>query len=114
MPQTRIRGGGSGTRSFNGCWTCRLRRKKCDERKPVCKQCAGLRVPCHSSAAKPAWMDGGIQQEEMAQRLKRQVRSQALRRTRYGDSPGSYSGDDSVATLPGKLASPRDNAKDKL
>ena len=31
-----------GTRSRLGCWTCRLRRKKCDERRPACANCDSL------------------------------------------------------------------------
>ncbi|KAI4858564.1 fungal-specific transcription factor domain-containing protein [Hypoxylon rubiginosum] len=68
-------------RSFNGCWTCRLRRKKCDERRPVCDTCAALHITCHYDQEKPEWMDGGVRQEEMAERLKREVRETAhLRR----------------------------------
>ncbi|KAI0161094.1 fungal-specific transcription factor domain-containing protein [Hypoxylon sp. FL1284] len=67
-------------RSFNGCWTCRLRRKKCDERHPVCDTCAVLHITCHYSQVKPEWMDGGARQEEMAERLKRQVKDTASQR----------------------------------
>ncbi|KAI6081638.1 fungal-specific transcription factor domain-containing protein [Hypoxylon rubiginosum] len=67
-------------RSFNGCWTCRLRRKKCDERHPVCDTCAALHITCHYGQDKPEWMDGGVRQEEMAERLKREVKETAHRR----------------------------------
>jgi len=30
-----------GTRSRLGCWTCRLRRKKCDERRLACEKISG-------------------------------------------------------------------------
>ena len=72
------------TRSSGGCWTCRVRRKKCDEQRPVCKICASLHVTCHYSADRPAWMDGAVKQEEMAERLKREVKEQAIRHSRYG------------------------------
>ncbi|KAH8690753.1 fungal-specific transcription factor domain-containing protein [Talaromyces proteolyticus] len=68
------------TRSSNGCWTCRLRRKKCDENYPVCETCTALHITCHYSQDKPEWMDGGSKQEEMAMRLKRQVKEQFHRR----------------------------------
>lgn len=29
----------SRTKTFTGCWTCRSRRLKCDEKKPSCRQC---------------------------------------------------------------------------
>ena len=68
-------------RSFSGCWTCRLRRKKCDERQPVCEICATLHIACHYGEAKPEWMDGGAKQNEMAEQLKREVKENAhLRR----------------------------------
>lgn len=34
------------TRSSNGCTTCRTKRRKCDEVKPVCGTCERLKVPC--------------------------------------------------------------------
>jgi hypothetical protein len=74
-------------RSSNGCWTCRLRRKKCDEKHPVCDTCAALHITCHYSQDKPEWMDGGVRQEEMAERLKREVKERAHRRR--GERAGS-------------------------
>jgi C6 transcription factor Pro1 len=67
--------------SSNGCWTCRLRRKKCDEKHPLCDTCAALHITCHYDQDKPKWMDGGVRQEEMAAWLKREVKEKAhLRR----------------------------------
>src|ERR1700712_5507928 len=70
----------STTRTSNGCWTCRLRRKKCDEKPPVCDACAALHITCHYGQDKPEWMDGGAEQEKMAERLKREVKDMAHRR----------------------------------
>ncbi|TAQ89105.1 hypothetical protein B7494_g2608 [Chlorociboria aeruginascens] len=72
-------------RSSNGCWTCRLRRKKCDgfvrdEQHPVCDACAALHITCYYDAEKPDWMDGGTRQKEMAERLKGEVKENAHRR----------------------------------
>lgn len=67
-------------RSFNGCWTCRLRRKKCDEKRPVCDICSSLMITCHFSAEKPEWMDGGAQQDGMSEILKIEVKENARRR----------------------------------
>lgn len=72
--------GGSIPRSFNGCWTCRLRRKKCDEKHPICDVCAALHITCHYDPDKPEWMDGGVRQGEMAERIKREVKTTAHRR----------------------------------
>lgn len=40
-------------RSRDGCFTCRLRRKKCDEREGQCGQCIQLGTPCEYS--QPTW-----------------------------------------------------------
>ncbi|AMD22385.1 HGR046Wp [Eremothecium sinecaudum] len=37
-------------RSRNGCLTCRSRKKKCDERKPLCTSCRRNMLPCR-------WLD---------------------------------------------------------
>lgn len=33
-------------RSKTGCWTCRIRHKKCDEGKPICNNCAKINLKC--------------------------------------------------------------------
>ncbi|KAK7419253.1 hypothetical protein QQX98_003405 [Neonectria punicea] len=41
-----------------GCWTCRIRHRKCDELRPVCKECNSRQIPCYGYDAKPpAWMN---------------------------------------------------------
>ncbi|KAL2822876.1 fungal-specific transcription factor domain-containing protein [Aspergillus granulosus] len=67
-------------RSFDGCWTCRLRRKKCDERRPVCVTCDTLYITCHYGHDKPGWMDGGVRQKQMVERIKAEVKESADRR----------------------------------
>lgn len=67
-------------RSSGGCWTCRLRRKKCDEERPLCKGCHALEVDCFYSNEKPDWMDGGEKQKEKAEWLKREVKRKATYR----------------------------------
>jgi Fungal Zn(2)-Cys(6) binuclear cluster domain len=37
-------------RSKSGCWTCRARKVKCDERRPVCMGCNRLDLNCDYSA----------------------------------------------------------------
>ena len=72
---------GSRMKSFNGCWTCRLRHKKCDEKHPLYDACAALHITCHPfTSHKPEWMDGGVRQEEMAERVKLEVKENAHRR----------------------------------
>ncbi|KAF2173543.1 hypothetical protein M409DRAFT_15823 [Zasmidium cellare ATCC 36951] len=64
----------------SNCWTCKLRRKKCDGNRPTCNACAGLHIPCHQSQARPEWMDGGVRQEQMQEEIKCKVKENAHRR----------------------------------
>lgn len=79
-------------KSSRGCWTCRLRRKKCDEREPICAACAKLEIKCHyQQGNKPEWMDGGDGQAEMAEQVKREIKIKARRRR--GEPPFQVSSD---------------------
>ncbi|CAD6441708.1 d1d0f868-bc7f-4041-9282-0bd0376a3ad6 [Sclerotinia trifoliorum] len=70
-------------RSKNGCWTCRLRKKKCDERKPSpCSLCESLAITCYGYGAKPEWMDNGIKEKEMANSIKQIVKHTSRRKIR--------------------------------
>ncbi|KAI3394588.1 hypothetical protein diail_2511 [Diaporthe ilicicola] len=79
-------------RSSDGCWTCRLRRKKCDEARPNCAACAALEISCLYSDEKPEWMDGGTRQAEKAEEVKAEVKRKAAwrRERKYmsGIEPG--------------------------
>ncbi|KAF2716873.1 hypothetical protein K431DRAFT_234391 [Polychaeton citri CBS 116435] len=67
-------------RSSSGCWTCKVRRKKCDgDNETPCKNCLSLCIPCRRGA-KPEWMDGGRRQMEKAEELKREVRAKSHHR----------------------------------
>jgi hypothetical protein len=61
-------------RSNGGCWTCRVRRKKCDEANPTCLTCASLHLPCYGYGPKPAWMDRGSKEREVAKSLRDTVK----------------------------------------
>lgn len=61
-----------------GCWTCKLRRKRCDETRPICGNCNSLVIDC-AYGAKPAWMDGGDRQKHKATSLKNEVKQNAAR-----------------------------------
>ncbi|KAJ5257139.1 hypothetical protein N7478_013243 [Penicillium angulare] len=60
-------------RSNHGCWTCRLRKKKCDENIPVCSACVSLELECHGYGPRPEWMDNGVLQRDQAFKFKRLV-----------------------------------------
>ncbi|CAG8972006.1 hypothetical protein HYALB_00008291 [Hymenoscyphus albidus] len=61
-------------RSKQGCWTCRLRKKKCDERHPICSTCESLTITCHGYDSKPDWMDGGENERAMANSIKQTIK----------------------------------------
>ena len=67
-------------RSPHGCWTCRARRKKCDENRPSCSTCASLELECHGYGPKPTWMDNGILQREQILCIKRSMHSKSKKR----------------------------------
>lgn len=53
-----------------GCWTCRVRHRKCDLETPECKECTDRHVHCHGYGPKPVWMDGGPEEEKERARIK--------------------------------------------
>ena len=61
-------------RSKTGCWTCRLRRKKCNEGGPPCANCESRGVFCHGYGPKPPWKDRGEKEKEQASMLRIQTR----------------------------------------
>lgn len=61
-------------RSKQGCWTCRLRKKKCDEAHPICSTCQSLTITCYGYDAKPEWMDNGEKEKAMANTIKQTVK----------------------------------------
>ncbi|KAF1357579.1 hypothetical protein EJ07DRAFT_128325, partial [Lizonia empirigonia] len=71
------------TRNINGCWTCKVRRKRCDQSLSVCATCTDLGIQCCYGKDKPTWMDGGEVQNSMAKQLTREIKRNAkLRRVR--------------------------------
>lgn len=72
----------AGRRSLHGCWTCRLRKKKCDETRPACLVCVSLDLNCHAYGRKPEWMDRGLLQKDKAREVKQTVQTQAARKYR--------------------------------
>lgn len=43
------------TRTRTGCWTCRARRKKCDESRPSCLACLSLNLQCEGYGVRLKW-----------------------------------------------------------
>lgn len=73
-------------RSLSGCWTCRLRRKKCDEVHPCCQTCTNLELDCSGYGSKPNWMDGHSTQALLQHDIKMQVKKTKSRK-RHVRSP---------------------------
>ncbi|PQE31250.1 hypothetical protein CJF32_00001845 [Rutstroemia sp. NJR-2017a WRK4] len=66
-------------RSNRGCWTCRLRKKKCDEERPGCRRCAGVNVQCHYGA-RPKWINDAKAGKEELERIKAIVAASASKK----------------------------------
>ncbi|KAG4437455.1 hypothetical protein IFR05_007060 [Cadophora sp. M221] len=71
-------------RSKQGCWTCRLRRKKCDERRDICLTCESLSITCYGYGEKPDWMDGGEKERSIAISIKQIVKHTSRKKGRLG------------------------------
>lgn len=57
-------------RSKQGCWTCRLRKKKCSEEKDRCHNCMKLGLPCDYAVDKPEYMNNNELKQEKQLELK--------------------------------------------
>ncbi|OOF96145.1 hypothetical protein ASPCADRAFT_130464 [Aspergillus carbonarius ITEM 5010] len=64
-------------RSREGCFTCRLRRKKCDENHPRCNSCANLDITCEY--VEPPWWRSMAARDVHKERIKRQIKLSRVR-----------------------------------
>jgi hypothetical protein len=55
-----------------GCYTCRLRRKKCDESHPACLACFSLGVTCEYDL--PAWWNSTAQRKNHKEIIKEKIK----------------------------------------
>jgi C6 transcription factor Pro1 len=79
-------------RSKQGCWTCRLRRKKCDEKHPLCSTCESLKIICYGYGEKPDWMDNGEKEKAIANNIKQIVKKTSRQKGRLGISMSRFQG----------------------
>jgi len=79
---------GTGERSKGGCWTCKLRKKKCDEIHPICSICRSLQISCHGYGARPLWLDGGAQEKRIITDMRVKVRETLSQRRRNRSQHG--------------------------
>jgi len=46
------------TRSYQGCWTCKRRRRRCDNARPTCQSCERRGVKCEGYEVRLRWGSG--------------------------------------------------------
>ncbi|KAJ4370645.1 DNA-binding transcriptional regulator ume6 [Neocucurbitaria cava] len=63
-------------RSRTGCFTCRLRRKKCDEGKPSCRACKHLGLKCEYK--RPMWWSNNEQRRGQKEMIKNIIKRTKL------------------------------------
>ncbi|OBT50548.1 hypothetical protein VE04_09381 [Pseudogymnoascus sp. 24MN13] len=63
-------------RSRTGCYTCRLRRKKCDEGSPCCSACKNLGLECNYK--RPMWWSNGNSRRHQKDTIKMIIKRKKL------------------------------------
>ncbi|GMG08556.1 unnamed protein product [Aspergillus oryzae var. brunneus] len=79
-------------RSRSGCFTCRLRRKKCDEQHPSCGACINLCVKCEYK--RPIWWGNPEHRRVQKERIKNKIKQ-----TKMNERNGTLTGGLSSPTL---------------
>ncbi|PMD33700.1 hypothetical protein L207DRAFT_143512 [Hyaloscypha variabilis F] len=69
------------TRTTKGCWTCRIRKKKCDEGCPSCGPCTFRQIICYGYGEKPWFMHREEDQKAEIEKIQRAV-NESLRARR--------------------------------
>ncbi|KAK9475966.1 hypothetical protein V1514DRAFT_214263 [Lipomyces japonicus] len=62
------------SRSRTGCWTCRLRRKKCPEEKPQCSACERLKLKCDGYGDRPEFMQSPNAMDQKRDKIRKSIR----------------------------------------
>ncbi|EIW57279.1 uncharacterized protein TRAVEDRAFT_125655 [Trametes versicolor FP-101664 SS1] len=90
-------------RAKSGCYTCRIRRKKCDEQPNddgACQTCVRLRLQCLGFGAKrPEWMRENNSVTELREKIKSFLASQGMIKGHSGSGPRSTDQDPPVLVL---------------
>ncbi|KAH9856614.1 fungal-specific transcription factor domain-containing protein [Lenzites betulinus] len=93
-------------RAKSGCYTCRIRRKKCDEQPNedgACQTCVRLRLQCLGFGAKrPEWMRNNSV-TELREKIKTFLASQGMIKGHSGSGPRSTDQDPPVLVLVDQL-----------
>jgi hypothetical protein len=67
-------------RSQFGCWSCRARKKKCDETVPKCSSCELRGITCYGYGPRPEWMDAGVNQQKIVQEFQALIKENLRKR----------------------------------
>lgn len=90
-------------RAKSGCYTCRIRRKKCDEQADSagsCQTCVRLRLECLGFGAKrPDWMRENNSVPVLREKIKQFLASQGMIKGHSGAAPRSTDKEPPVLTL---------------
>ncbi|KAI0789850.1 fungal-specific transcription factor domain-containing protein [Abortiporus biennis] len=90
-------------RAKSGCYTCRIRRKKCDEQPNAegsCQTCVRLRLQCLGFGAKrPDWMRENNSVLELREKIKNFLASQGMIKGHSGSGPRSTEGEPPILVL---------------
>lgn len=57
------------TKTYEGCWTCRARRVKCDRGRPICQRCMKAKFACEGYGIRLSW--GSISSDEKTTRVEK-------------------------------------------
>jgi hypothetical protein len=70
--------------SSKTCWTCRIRKKRCDRKQPACSACRSLDITCYDGNSRPSWINNDRERDEFADQIKAQVKEKAESRREKG------------------------------
>ncbi|KAI6123526.1 hypothetical protein EV401DRAFT_1946244 [Pisolithus croceorrhizus] len=97
-------------RAKSGCYTCRIRRKKCDEKMNSdgsCGTCVRLRLQCLGFGAKrPDWLRDSRNVVDLREKIKSFLASQGMIKGHSGSGPRSSEQEPPILHLSNEYASP--------
>ncbi|KAF8843692.1 hypothetical protein BDN67DRAFT_923411 [Paxillus ammoniavirescens] len=97
-------------RAKSGCYTCRIRRKKCDEQANAdgsCATCVRLRLQCLGFGAKrPDWLRENRNVIELRDKIKTFLASQGMIKGHSGSGPRSSEQEPQILSLSSDYSSP--------
>ncbi|KIJ66898.1 hypothetical protein HYDPIDRAFT_108850 [Hydnomerulius pinastri MD-312] len=97
-------------RAKSGCYTCRIRRKKCDEQmnpEGSCSTCVRLRLQCLGFGAKrPEWLRENRNVLDLREKIKTFLAAQGMIKGHSGSGPRSSEQEPQILSLSSEYASP--------